>query len=142
MIAAKRVQGAFMDITLNNNYLTMKLLLKHRENLIVQKALNLFFYNFNTYPIVEEMEKEDSGFKNAWGKLIKASKEEHDKKGGMWIIDYTEIYKLYNFKLTYKAQALLLEKVLHYYKDEAKKAVDFSIKIEETKAKQILNRNK
>lgn len=120
----------------------MELLNKHLENLVTQKALALFFFNFNTYPIVKEMEAEDSGFQHAWNTLVENSKAEHDKNGGMWIIQYTEIYTLFVQKLTYKAQALLMEKVLNYYGEEARKAIEFSIEMEEIALKRRKEFNK
>ena len=108
----------------------MDLLEKHLDTVIAQKALSLFFYNWNTYPsIVDEMKAEDSGFNHAWNNLIDSSRAEYERKGGMWIIQYTEIYSLFVSKLTYRSQALLIEKVLEYYGDEAKKAVEFSVKM-------------
>lgn len=114
----------------------MDLLEKHLENLVTQKALALFFYNWNTYPIVEEMENENSGFKHAWINLIEASRIEHEKKGGMWIIQYTDIYTLFVTKLTFKAQALLIDKVLGYYGNEARKAIEFAMEMDAVATKQ------
>lgn len=64
----------------------MNILNKHKESLIVQRALTLFFYNFNTYPdIIEEMKAEDSGFNHAWKELVESSRTKHEKR---WYVDY------------------------------------------------------
>lgn len=121
----------------------MELLKKHFEILVTQKALALFFYNWNTYPaIVDEMKAEDSGFNNAWSNLVETSRIEYERKGGMWIIQYTEIYSLFATKLTYKSQALLIEKVLEYYGSEARKAIEFSLQMNEMAEKQRQKYNK
>lgn len=118
----------------------MELLKKHFEQLVTQKALTLFFFNWNSYPaIVDEMEAEDSGFNNAWNELIETSRKEYERKGGMWIIQYTDIYTLFVTKLTYKSQALLIEKVLRFYGKEAKEAIEFSIEMNEIAEKQREN---
>lgn len=118
----------------------MDLLEKHKNNLIVQRALTLFFYNFDTYPdIIEEMKVENSGFNHGWEKLSEEAKERSKKTGWPATIDYTDIYGFFATKLTYKAQALLLEKVLNVYGEEAKGNIDFSIEMDvaATKARNI-----
>lgn len=114
----------------------MDLLQKHKNNLIVQRALTLFFFNFDSYPeIIEEMKKENSGFKHGWEKLSEEAKERSKKTGWPATIDFTDIYGFFATKLTYKAQALLLEKVLKAYKEEATGNIEFSIKIDLMAAK-------
>lgn len=118
----------------------MDLLKKHKESIIVQRALTLFFYNFDTYPeIIEEMKAENSGFQNGWEKLSEEAKERSKKTGWPPTINYTDIYGFFATKLTYKTQALLLEKVLKAYGEEAKGNIDFSLEIDAvaTKARNI-----
>lgn len=110
----------------------MNLTEKHKENLITQRALLLFFYNFtNHYEIIEEMIAENSGFKHSWEKLELKSKERHEKNGGMRIIQFTELYELFATQLTYPTQALFIEKILKAYGDEARRNIEFSMMIEE-----------
>lgn len=116
----------------------MSLLEKHLESIIIERALALFFYNFNTYPeIVEEMKKENGGFKNEWEKLYQASRKKSKKTGWMATIEYTDIYGLYVSKLTYNAQALLLDKVLLRYEKQARHDIEFAmemdVKVEEVR---------
>lgn len=54
----------------------------------------------------------------------------------MWIIGYAEIFSLFALKLTYKSQALLIDKILRFYKEEATDAIDFAIKINAIKMTQ------
>lgn len=110
----------------------MELLKKYKESIIIQRALALFFYNFNTYPeILEEMKSENSGFANEWQKLSIAAKEKSKKSGWMSIIEFEDIYVLFSTKLSYKAQALLIDKVMNYYEKQAREDIEFSIEIDE-----------
>lgn len=109
----------------------MNLLQKHKENLIIQRALLLFFYNFNTYPeIVEEMKAENSGFNHAWEEISTKAMEQSKKSGWMATIDFQDIYGLFTTKLTYKAQALLIEKVIDKYYKQAKNDIEFSMEMD------------
>lgn len=121
----------------------MDLLEKHKENLIIQRALLLFFTNYTNHRyIIEEMEAENGGFAHAWEKLYNESKERYEKDGGMWIIHNHEIYLLFATKLTYKAQALFIEKVLKAYGEESKGDIDFAIEMEEITKKHIEKHSK
>lgn len=71
----------------------MNILEKHIEALIIQRALTLFFYNFNTYPeILEEMKAESGGFANEWEQLSNEAQKKAEKTGWMATIEYTDIY--------------------------------------------------
>jgi len=129
-------KNSTVDDSLTYNTKTMSIIEKQKENLIVQRAMLLFFYNFNTYPnIIDEMKSENSGFDHAWEKLSKEATKESNKSGWMATIDFKDFYGLFATKLTYKAQAMLLEKVLDKYYKQAAHDIDFSIEIDEAQVR-------
>ncbi len=103
---------------------------EQKQNLIVQRALFLFFYNFDNHiEIIEEMKEENFGFSNAWEELEYKAKKRQEEHGGMNIIDFKDFYELFTTKLSYIGQALLIKKVVSAYKDEVEEHINFSLEI-------------
>lgn len=84
---------------------------------------------------MEELCEKSKHFKKIWDELHAESKAQHEKDGGMWIVDHTDIYNAFSNKMSYVTQALVIEKAMEIHGAEAKHDIEFSLEIAELEDK-------
>lgn len=98
-----------------------ELIKNNQDNLIMLRALGLFFFNF-TQDAIDELKENSREFKHVWEKLAqKATEEEwgHIPEG--------EFYSLFYSQMSYHTQALIIEKAIEVYGEEARKGAARSL---------------
>lgn len=104
---------------------------KHKENLIVQRALLLFLHNFKDHQIKELIEESDE-FEHAWNKLQSRLRREKKMSDTAYLtIDFAEFWRMFATEVSYKTQALIIDKCINWYGKESKSNIEFSMELEE-----------
>jgi hypothetical protein len=95
----------------------MNIIEKYKTELVVLRALHLFFYNWKQKDI--DILCEDKEFKFNWDELLASQTS--------IFIRVDSFYKMFSTQFSFEGQAKIIEYVLKKYKSEATESVDFSI---------------
>ncbi len=105
-----------------------ELIQKNIDALVVTRALGLFLFNF-TQDAIKELRDNSHEFDYVWKELVAVAEKRHKKDGWISTVYHTEFYDAFSSKMSYKTQAMIIEKALEIHGADARESIEFDLEM-------------